>query len=111
MIRRPPRSTLFPYTTLFRSPDIVAPGNRTVSVLDAKGSLQFTYPANDVPASYYQRNPSHSGSPYYILSTSMAAAVVSGGVAGLLHSQPHITPGAREEPLMETAAQKISSPH
>src|SRR2546423_14652066 len=25
MIRRPPRSTLFPYTTLFRSPDIPAP--------------------------------------------------------------------------------------
>src|SRR2546429_5964437 len=24
MIRRPPRSTLFPYTTLFRSPDICA---------------------------------------------------------------------------------------
>src|SRR5689334_23439811 len=24
MIRRPPRSTLFPYTTLFRSPDIAA---------------------------------------------------------------------------------------
>src|SRR3712207_8902224 len=26
MIRRPPRSTLFPYTTLFRSPDHVADG-------------------------------------------------------------------------------------
>src|SRR2546426_2391671 len=25
MIRRPPRSTLFPYTTLFRSPEQVAP--------------------------------------------------------------------------------------
>src|SRR5688572_32073615 len=25
MIRRPPRSTLFPYTTLFRSEDIAAP--------------------------------------------------------------------------------------
>src|ERR1044071_2754261 len=25
MIRRPPRSTLFPYTTLFRSPDPVQP--------------------------------------------------------------------------------------
>src|SRR2546430_4561447 len=25
MIRRPPRSTLFPYTTLFRSPDQIAP--------------------------------------------------------------------------------------
>src|SRR3989475_5155162 len=26
MIRRPPRSTLFPYTTLFRSPGLPAPG-------------------------------------------------------------------------------------
>src|SRR2546426_8778262 len=25
MIRRPPRSTLFPYTTLFRSPELFAP--------------------------------------------------------------------------------------
>src|SRR2546425_643884 len=25
MIRRPPRSTLFPYTTLFRSPDVAVP--------------------------------------------------------------------------------------
>src|SRR3712207_7892349 len=25
MIRRPPRSTLFPYTTLFRSPDVARP--------------------------------------------------------------------------------------
>src|SRR3712207_7028192 len=29
MIRRPPRSTLFPYTTLFRSPDV-----RTVDVVE-----------------------------------------------------------------------------
>src|SRR2546422_7921457 len=28
MIRRPPRSTLFPYTTLFRSPDRVGRGRR-----------------------------------------------------------------------------------
>src|SRR5258708_15379215 len=27
MIRRPPRSTLFPYTTLFRSPHAVVDGN------------------------------------------------------------------------------------
>src|SRR2546430_8832455 len=26
MIRRPPRSTLFPYTTLFRSEELTAPG-------------------------------------------------------------------------------------
>src|SRR5256886_15302050 len=28
MIRRPPRSTLFPYTTLFRSPGVSRPGAR-----------------------------------------------------------------------------------
>src|SRR2546430_10401440 len=28
MIRRPPRSTLFPYTTLFRSPEAPAPPGR-----------------------------------------------------------------------------------
>src|SRR5258708_24449544 len=27
MIRRPPRSTLFPYTTLFRSPALLEPGD------------------------------------------------------------------------------------
>src|SRR5256885_16038042 len=30
MIRRPPRSTLFPYTTLFRSPPAPAPGPRAL---------------------------------------------------------------------------------
>src|SRR5689334_24212892 len=36
MIRRPPRSTLFPYTTLFRSPAVLAQaGVRVVRHLDA----------------------------------------------------------------------------
>src|SRR3712207_7130919 len=33
MIRRPPRSTLFPYTTLFRSVDVVVGVRREVRVL------------------------------------------------------------------------------
>src|SRR5256885_5885957 len=33
MIRRPPRSTLFPYTTLFRSPRLGDPGRRRLVVL------------------------------------------------------------------------------
>src|SRR2546430_14582551 len=41
MIRRPPRSTLFPYTTLFRSVDELAQadqlGARTRDLLDALG--------------------------------------------------------------------------
>src|SRR3712207_6519297 len=34
MIRRPPRSTLFPYTTLFRSDRLLEQGSRTVTSLD-----------------------------------------------------------------------------
>src|SRR3712207_7215004 len=34
MIRRPPRSTLFPYTTLFRSDGIIHKGEQLVLVLD-----------------------------------------------------------------------------
>src|SRR3712207_8724785 len=42
MIRRPPRSTLFPYTTLFRSRDTFAAA--------AGGSLPMTYPSAPSPA-------------------------------------------------------------
>src|SRR2546430_4848482 len=37
MIRRPPRSTLFPYTTLFRSPSV----HRAFSFTGADDSVQF----------------------------------------------------------------------
>src|SRR2546430_12303239 len=70
MIRRPPRSTLFPYTTLFRSrlcadvehhPDNVAPaiyggavlavpgpeGRLTVAPLEGHGSLVFVFAVPD----------------------------------------------------------------
>src|SRR2546422_7809037 len=33
MIRRPPRSTLFPYTTLFRSP-VIEPGHTFATITD-----------------------------------------------------------------------------
>src|SRR3712207_7975745 len=44
MIRRPPRSTLFPYTTLFRSKVIqtdapINPGNSGGPLLDARGRV------------------------------------------------------------------------
>src|SRR5438270_6353611 len=42
MIRRPPRSTLFPYTTLFRShgaPDLLASVNAFFRELDVSGTL------------------------------------------------------------------------
>src|SRR5688572_32425266 len=40
MIRRPPRSTLFPYTTLFRSPAPDALACREQNARSARGELQ-----------------------------------------------------------------------
>src|SRR3712207_8109280 len=56
MIRRPPRSTLFPYTTLFRSPTIVplpkadplpppAPPATAARLLTSASDLRPPYPA------------------------------------------------------------------
>src|SRR2546427_8641576 len=47
MIRRPPRSTLFPYTTLFRSPGCHLQGLRRIEVRVARhdGAAPFAGPA------------------------------------------------------------------
>src|SRR5256885_11538096 len=43
MIRRPPRSTLFPYTTLFRSSDIVSEIERQVGSLRRQAAKARRY--------------------------------------------------------------------
>src|SRR3712207_8865588 len=50
MIRRPPRSTLFPYTTLFRSGDgnrerilALSSDTRTLTALDSDGAILWRY--------------------------------------------------------------------
>src|SRR3712207_8051085 len=47
MIRRPPRSTLFPYTTLFRSPGFMPVGDTTASA-----SEDFAIILSHVPGTY-----------------------------------------------------------
>src|SRR2546426_3062248 len=78
MIRRPPRSTLFPYTTLFRSPN---------------SQLPKTYTAVDVYLPEYVAKTTKStvSANYMRLSgTSMATPVVSGAAALLLQrSEEH----------------------
>src|SRR2546430_6507975 len=49
MIRRPPRSTLFPYTTLFRSVDFIFPTN---TVLPALSFLVVAPAPSDVQTVY-----------------------------------------------------------
>src|SRR5256885_11555559 len=55
MIRRPPRSTLFPYTTLFRSPGLT---NATTGVANAAlDSIPMVVISGDVPSHFYGRHP------------------------------------------------------
>src|SRR5260221_6335483 len=42
MIRRPPRSTLFPYTTLFRSTELLTQGDGPISTSDPSAVSFFT---------------------------------------------------------------------
>src|SRR5256886_13492196 len=64
MIRRPPRSTLFPYTTLFRSeiPDVLAPGLRVLFCginpgrVSAAAQAHFANPRND----FWPRSEEHT---------------------------------------------------
>src|SRR2546430_10088097 len=61
MIRRPPRSTLFPYTTLFRS--CVHSRMRRRAVVSAPCFRSATVPASTVttpPSSGYRRSEEHT---------------------------------------------------
>src|SRR3712207_8448312 len=61
MMRRPPRSTLFPYTTLFRSDDTDlnegGAGTDTVEVNGGGGTEQFTATANGTRVRFDRLNP------------------------------------------------------
>src|SRR3712207_7722107 len=44
MIRRPPRSTLFPYTTLFRSDVLLAYENEAIAAQQAGEDIEYVVP-------------------------------------------------------------------
>src|SRR5258708_21677290 len=46
MIRRPPRSTLFPYTTLFRSVSVLMNGNNSAQVCTSYSGPSFAFSAS-----------------------------------------------------------------
>src|SRR5258708_25207227 len=63
MIRRPPRSTLFPYTTLFRSSDEPAPdfGDRYKNpVRHNHGGMKVIYLATDETHDFHARSEEHT---------------------------------------------------
>src|SRR5438270_8527476 len=69
MIRRPPRSTLFPYTTLFRStaPMITArPSSMSASSVTATSSARGRRKARDQDRKSTRLNSSHSQISYAV---------------------------------------------
>src|SRR5258705_4773149 len=60
MIRRPPRSTLFPYTTLFRSKTLLSPRRRIPD--ERESSVQLDSPLWAAVAPHMSQ-PSSAGSP------------------------------------------------
>src|SRR2546430_7697665 len=68
MIRRPPRSTLFPYTTLFRSPRLrgTAPSSRRRSRDARRRRLPLRSPARTGDRKSTRLNSSHSQISYAV---------------------------------------------
>ena len=87
-------------------PDLVAPGNRIISLYTAGLHLNQVYPGNEISNSLYQTNGNSTASDtYYVLSgTSMAAPVVSGAVALMLQKNPSLKPDQVKARLMKTAS-------
>jgi len=92
-------------------PDLVAPGNRIISLYKAGLTLPKQFPGNEIPTSLYQTNGNTTASStYYRLSgTSMAAPMVSGTAALLLQQNPNLTPDQVKARLMKSASKNIQS--
>ena len=87
-------------------PDLVAPGNRIVSVLSSGSTTSTLYPENNILWSYYKDVGSSLTTPYYyrLSGTSMATPMVSGAVALMLQKNPLLTPDQVKAHLMKTAS-------
>src|SRR2546430_15629797 len=60
MIRRPPRSTLFPYTTLFRS--LFGGGAGTATPVDIEIRRNYFYK----PSTWHRSDPNYMGIPFIV---------------------------------------------
>src|SRR2546430_5977966 len=82
MIRRPPRSTLFPYTTLFRSCTGTSVGSGTVT-LDASGVAHPSASQGPLSAGSYSFIAHYNGDPNYTATDSPCEPLEVTGSADL----------------------------
>ena len=94
--------TLFDHVV---KPDLVATGNRVISVLASYSQLAKLSTANLIPLNYYQNTTSSQLSNYYLVlnGTSMAAPSVSAGAALMLQQNSALTADQVKARLMKTA--------
>lgn len=86
-------------------PDLVAPGNRILSLRRVGSYLDSQYPSNRVPESTYKPIIDNDVSPYYMVmsGSSMAAPMVAGAAALLIEKDSTLTPDQVKARLMKTA--------
>jgi len=85
-------------------PDLVAPGNRIISLNQGGSWFNKNYPGNDVAQEVYTATDATAGNDYFVLSgTSMAAPMVSGAAALIIQKEPWLTPDEVKARLMKTA--------
>src|SRR3989454_5983527 len=98
MIRRPPRSTLFPYTTLFRSEDVLVLDVPALGVLhrttaQSRATLSRALRLEDVNATFDGDVGRFSSHGTVTGDTALSIWLLAGGDSG-------VTPGSPRPPLL-----------
>src|SRR2546425_6213378 len=99
MIRRPPRSTLFPYTTLFRSVPML---DEVLAVVAASGGgvlVEVKVPGRGLGVRYFPRSRIRPGARYAGIEERVIAALSRAGMlerANLMSFNPAVIERARE---------------
>jgi serine protease AprX len=89
----------------FAKPDLLAPGNRVISVRVAGSYIDTNFPQNLIPVSSYESDATEDADPSYLmLSGTSTAAPVDAGVAALMIGEDaSLTPDDVKLRMMSTA--------
>src|SRR5256885_5712961 len=110
MIRRPPRSTLFPYTTLFRSGNVYVTGRTASPDFPVVNALQASFRGGDYDAFVAKLSPD-GGALLYSTYLGGAASDSGNGIASDPAGNVYVVGGTRSDDYPITAAGVPPIPH